>query len=117
MSGRARNGSGTLIQRPNGLWMGQIRVDGIRHTVYGKTKKEATDKLDELRRQALLVGALPQRQTLGVLIDSWLYAAEGAAKPSTLRDHKRFSAPLRAYCGDCPLQKITPVRLQHCYKT
>jgi predicted nucleotidyltransferase len=41
-----RRGDGTVYLRPDGRWSGQIRCsDGRRHTVYGRTREEASEKL------------------------------------------------------------------------
>lgn len=41
------NNEGSFYQRPNGSWCGQVMIKGHRHTVYGKTKTEAKDRLRE----------------------------------------------------------------------
>src|SRR5262245_10321724 len=104
---RARNGSGTVTQRADGRWMGRLRLDGERHTVYGRTKKEAAEKLDGLRRQALVLGGLPGRQTLDELLDRWLSTASGGLKPATLARYRRSCSMIRRRFGEVPLAKVT----------
>lgn len=50
---KATNGSGSIVQRADGRWMGQVTVrspNGTRSrpTVYGKTPEEAAEKLEAL---------------------------------------------------------------------
>lgn len=55
MAKRKSNGEGTIFQRPNGGWCGQITIgrDEMgklrRKAVYGKTKKEVMEKLNQIR--------------------------------------------------------------------
>ena len=45
-----RRGEGTVYQRRDGRWSGQIRrPDGVRQTVYGRTEAEARERLDAVR--------------------------------------------------------------------
>jgi integrase len=112
---KARDGAGTLVQRGDGRWMGQVRIEGRRFTVYGRTKGEAAGKLDALRKQYLVQGGLPGPQRLFELLDRWTAATEPGLRPSTVRDNRRYCALVRAELGDLPLAKLNPSRLQLLY--
>ena len=43
--GRRNNGEGSIQKRKDGRWCGRYSVDGKRKDVYGKTRKEAAEKL------------------------------------------------------------------------
>lgn len=45
MAGRRGNGEGSVYQRPDGTWRAQALIDGKRHSVSGKTRKEAQTRL------------------------------------------------------------------------
>ncbi len=55
MPKRKSNGEGSIYQRPDGKWCGQITIGRDekgklrRKTVYGKTKKEVLEKLNQIR--------------------------------------------------------------------
>lgn len=75
---RAPNGSGSVFKRADGRWCGALYVteaDGrrVRRRVYGKTRKEAEDKLVELRRKSEIgVPMTPSHLTLGAYLQEWL---------------------------------------------
>jgi hypothetical protein len=79
-SGRKRaHGEGTIRQRPSrngkpGLWEAQLLLpNGTRHSVYGKTQREALEKLRELRariEQGVAVGT--RQQTVAQFLTEWL---------------------------------------------
>src|SRR5689334_8164259 len=65
---------GTIRQRSNGLWEGRyVGADHRRHSVYGKTRRDAQEKM----RAALVAadnGIRPIRATItvGDWLDEWL---------------------------------------------
>jgi len=79
MAGRKRaNGEGTIARRSDGRYVGAAFVPMVgggrrRVYVYGRTRSEARDKLDELQRKA--ADGIPrarERQTVGEYLDYWL---------------------------------------------
>jgi integrase len=74
MTTRRGNGEGTIRQRTDGRWEAQLSLPGgKRKSVYGKTKKEARDKLYAARKQlddGVDLGA--PSQTLEVFLEHWL---------------------------------------------
>jgi integrase len=74
MTTRRGNGEGTIKQRKDGRWEGQLLLpSGKRKSVYGKTKEDARDKLKDAQKQleaGIDVGA--PTQTLGGFHESWL---------------------------------------------
>ncbi len=118
--GRRSNGEGSISQRKDGSWQAALQVDGVRRTVYGKTRREAAAKLQELRRQATSTGCLanPKGRTLNDLLDAWLESKAPYLKPRTLADYEQVSnLYLRPTMGQLPLSKVTPQRVQRLYAT
>src|SRR5258707_33462 len=103
---RRGRGEGSIFQRDDGLWVGSISlgVDGKgkrnRRTVYGDTKKEAQDKLDELRDKARK--GQPVRATtdmkVGAFLDLWLVKAKLAVGAST---YIRYEQHARLHITPC----------------
>jgi integrase len=120
------NGEGTVFQRQDGRWQGQVSVpaDGLqkarRLTVYGKTQREVLEKLRACQAQALS-GRTPNSRTMTVADYGRLWldgtkAAEvvrGHNTQSTLRNYRdlweRHIAP---DLGHLRLDKITPAVLR-----
>jgi integrase len=84
-----------VYERPDGLWVATIsNIDGSgkrrRATAYAATKREALEKLDELRRKATgQVGDL-RRLTVGQWLDQWLEMAKNALAPSTAQRYEQL---------------------------
>jgi integrase len=78
------NGEGTIVKRPDGRYHGAAFVPMVgggrrRVFVYGRTRAETRDKLDEVLRDA--ADGIPrarERQTVGEYLDYWL---EHVVKP------------------------------------
>jgi len=89
VAGRRGNGEGTIYQRPDGRWYGQVTVNSERKGRYGKTRREVADKLAALLHevQQNMVPTVDGRTTVEVYLTSWL---EETARPR-LR-HSTFPA-------------------------
>lgn len=104
--------SGGVRQRPTGLWEGQYVVAGRRRSVYGRTKREAEEKL-RAARVAIDNGIRPiaGRATVGSFLADWLDSSVATRnKPSTLASYRetvaRYIAPA---IGGRSLAKLEPV--------
>ncbi len=86
------HGEGSVyFESATGRWRGEVRGEqGQRRRVSGSTRKEATEKLDELRRQ--IADGLPvgDDTRLGSWIQ-WWQANVGAAKSPRTADHDRWA--------------------------
>jgi len=115
---RRSRGEGSLHQRKDGRWQAALQVDGVRRTVYGRTRQEAARKLADLQRQAMAAGALPQpgTKTLADLVGHWLETAAPNLKPRTLADYRQtFRLYIAPTLGQVRLDRLTPDRLQRLY--
>ncbi len=118
MAGKRGNGEGSLYQRQDGTWCAQVRIDGRRPTVYGRTRKEVQDKLLQLRAEAK-EGILPPPEQLTVArhLERWLEdVVRHSVKPRT---HRSYSDAARLYLtpaiGTIKLTKLQPGDLQKLY--
>jgi integrase len=120
------NGEGTVFQRKDGRWQGQITIaaDGLqkasRRTVYGKTQREVIDKLRACRDDAAS-GSVPTGRTLTVAQYGRLWL-EGTKRAEVTRGHNSEST-LRNYrdlwerhvlpdLGHLRLDQLTPAVLR-----
>jgi integrase len=106
-------GEGTIRQRPNdGLWEARWRTpDGRRHSLYAKTRKEASERL----RAALVaadhgIGPVRQQMTVGAWLDEWIATSvTGRLRPRTVES---YSMTVRLYLkpalGKISLAKVQP---------
>ena len=115
---RRSAGEGSISHRTDGRWQGALQVDGRRRIVYGRTRQEVAAKLDDLKRQASLSGALPEpgNRTVSDLLDAFLQVKAPNVKPRTLADYAETSDRyLRPVLGRLRLSKVTPDRIARLY--
>lgn len=114
-----KNGEGTLFKRKDGRWQASfITENGKRQYVYGKTQKEALEKLRKSQqedKQGIL--ATGPSQPLGEYITQWL---EHVHKPTIrISSYVTYQSLIRAHIipdlGHIALQKLTPQRIQKFY--
>jgi|SRR5579859_607974 len=119
MSKRRSRGEGTIYQRKDGLWLGQITFpDGKRKSKYAKTQKEARDWLHE-QRQSVRTQSWTSDETLTVTEFLERYLTDVAAptvRPRTLESYtwlvkNHIEPPL----GSVRLTRLTPQRVQAFY--
>ncbi len=77
--GRRAKGSGSIFQRSDGYYVG--KYDG--HVVYGRTKLEVSDKLDDLKAEVNTGGSSNKTITIETAIQKWLTNKSLTIKPSS----------------------------------
>ncbi len=111
------SGEGSIFQRGNGRWVSVITVGysaggkRLRKTIYGKTKKEVTDKLTRLANQKL-DGSLTtdDQERLGDYLTNWV-ANDTRLQPTT---RGRYEGVIRLYINPkIGGMKISAVRPGH----
>ncbi len=116
---RRKSGEGTLFQRKDGTWQASfIPENGKRKYYYGKTPKEALEKLrkgQQEDRQGIL--ATGPNQALGEYLKQWL---EHVHKPtirvgSYVTYRSLINAHIIPALGQIALQRLTPQRIQAFY--
>jgi integrase len=104
--------TGSVYQRKDGQWAAAVVVGGRKVVRYGKTEREARQRLRELlaadHNRTL---AAPTKLTLAEWAERWLRALEVDRRPSTMRDYQQALAPIVARLGKVRLDKLAPMAL------
>jgi hypothetical protein len=113
---RRGHGEGSIKQRADGLWEARVSLDGgKRKSLYGKTRKEAQDKLrTALRDIDAGVDLAAGRQTLGQFLDRWLIdSVKPTVRPKTFDSYAQLvRLYLKPDLGHHQLSKLTPQHVQ-----
>jgi integrase len=120
---RRTRGTGSVFKRLDGLWEGRLDLGwqgGRREvlSVYGKTKLEAEDKLDEARRGRKRGQPLVrQGLTVGRYLDGWQRdgcpGKRGALRPYTLRRYRAVvEHQLIPHLGRVKLAELQPADVE-----
>lgn len=123
MAGRRGRGEGGISQRPDGRWVGRVDlgvVDGtrVRKAFYGKTRREAADKLTKALRDVQQGKALPdERQTVAQFLDRWLEHKRDRLRPRAwLTYEQAVRLHLIPGIGKVPLARLSPLQLDAWFK-
>lgn len=111
-------GEGTIALRVDGRWSARIQIAGKRYCVYGKTRKEAAERLQALQQQhgqGFLVQ--PSKLTVADFLTQWLDSAKLTCKPSTFHGYAVVVRCLLVPAvGAVKLQKLVPTHLVKLYQ-
>jgi integrase len=117
MGSRRGHGEGSIYQRKDGRWVGEIdlgrKADGKRNRkpLYGKTRPEVAKKLRELQKAKDAGLPIPdERLTVGTFHDHWLadVAPRTAGEGSIEAYERRIRLYLRPALGHIRLHKLEP---------
>jgi integrase len=121
--GRRGNGEGSISRRKDGRWEAKYTAhtaDGPkRRALYGKTRKEAADKLAKvLADRASGYSFDTENMTLGQYLDRWLKDSDkGSVRTSTYERHEQIvRLHLKPALGRVKLSKLTPAHVQGLYR-
>ncbi|MDQ3694357.1 MAG: site-specific integrase [Chloroflexota bacterium] len=113
---RRGHGEGSIKQRADGLWEARVSLEsGKRKSFYGKTRREAQDKLRAaLRDIDAGLDLSAGRQTVGQFLDRWLAdVVKPTVRPKT---HQSYAQLVRLYLkpaiGHHQLGKLSPQHVQ-----
>jgi integrase len=116
---RRGHGEGSIKQRADGLWEARVSLEGgKRRSFYGKTRREAQDKLRvALRDLDAGLDLTTDRQTVTQFLEKWLAAS---VKPSVkTKTYEGYESIVRIRVapriGKRQLAKLTPLDLQALY--
>jgi integrase len=121
--GRRGNGEGNIYERKDGLWEARytIQTDSgpKRHSVYGKTRKEAADKLTEAqanRDKGLIFDA--GAMTVGKYLNDWLADSvkDSVRKYTYVRYESIVRVHLSPTLGNIRLKSLTPAHVRKLYR-
>ena len=117
---RRGRGEGSIFQREDGLWVASASLGydangkRIRKTAYGKTKREAQEKLNRL-----LIGSAPadvDKLTVTQYIDLWLEAKKRTVAPTTHRSYSDLSRMyIKPHVGHYKLTALRPLHVNQMY--
>jgi len=117
------NGEGSITKRKDGRWMARYTVHTAkgpkRRHVYGKTRKEAADKLARVlsdRTDGIVYD--DENTTVGEYLDGWLKrSVRGSVRKSTYdRDAYLVNNHLKPALGRVKLKKLAPAHIQAFYR-
>ena len=118
---RRPKGDGAVFQRADGRWVAELDLGWIdgkrrRRQVYGRTQRQAREKLAELRRAVERGQNLAVKpRTLAEWLDHWLneIKAHDGTRPSTLRRYREVvTNHLSPVLGKSRLDKLAPVDVE-----
>ena len=121
--GRRGNGEGTITRRKDGRWEAKYTAHTAegpkRRALYGKTRKEAADKLARaLADRASGYTFDTENMTVGEYLDRWLKDSDrGSVRTSTYERHEQIvRLHLKPALGRVKLSKLTPAHVQGLYR-
>ena len=121
--GRHGNGEGSISRRKDGRWEAKYTAHTVegpkRRALYGKTRKEAADKLAKaLADRASGYTFDTENMTVGEYLDRWLNDSDrGSVRPSTYERHEQIvRLHLKPALGCVKLSKLTPAHVQGLYR-
>ena len=114
--GRRGNHEGSIVKRNDGRWMARVMLpSGKRRAFYGKTRKEAADKMTAaLRDVAQGMPLANERQTVGQFLDEWLdIRVRQTVRPRTFEAYEsKVRLYLKPDLGRVRLSRLTPEHVQ-----
>lgn len=121
---RRTSGSGSIYQRKDGRWVGELTLGWERtpegrkrrrsRAFYGKTAKEVEAQLHKARRErdAGARNMAPDRLTLGRYLNDWLATVRPEIRPNSYGAYSYACGLVTAELGDIPLQKLESAQVQ-----
>ena len=112
------NGEGTIRQRKDKTWEGRILIDGIRKSVYGKSRDEVRQKITELQWQAdnSLYINTPDELTVNQWMKTWLATCSGHLTHSSSYERAQYvRLYITPYIGEKLLKKLCPTDVRVLY--
>ncbi len=123
MSKKRGNGEGSITKRKDGRWMARYTVHTVkgpkRRHVYGRTRKEAADKLAKVLSDRVEgIDYDDENMTLGEYLNRWLKGSVyGSVRQSTYdRDANLVQNHLLPALGGIKLKKLSPAHVQGFYR-
>jgi integrase len=120
MAKRRGHGEGSIYRRKDGRWCAEIYLGIVsgkpkRKTIYGRTRKEVSEKLKiALRDQQQGLNIAPERLTVAQFLDLWLdQVVRNSVRPRTHESYKHtVHKYLIPHLGHHQLIKLNPAHVQ-----
>ncbi len=111
------HGEGTIYQRPDGIWCGQVRLPGQRKTVYGKTRAEVQRKLRAITADAEQgIMPAPERLTVATFLERWLADDVSRLDQYTVKNYGIYvRLHIIPKLGKIKLAQLQPAHVQGLY--
>src|SRR5690349_2166558 len=115
---RRTKGEGNIRLRADGRYEARLGEGNKSKSIYGKTRKEVSERLNKLKYDVQRGLPMPQdeRQTIEHYLVTWLAGKKATLEPTT---YKRYAEVLRIYVypqiGHIPLTKLTAQQIQGVY--
>src|SRR5437667_5991364 len=110
------NGEGSVYQRSDGKWCAAVSLErGNRKVLYGRTRKEVADKLNDALRDAKRGLPLPSgRLTTAKYLTDWLeQTVKPSQKPLTYEKYDQVvRTHIKPAIGSVPLARLGPEHVQ-----
>lgn len=114
---RRANGEGSIGQRKDGRWFASISIGGKRRYVYGKTRRDVADQLQQIRQDTLLgVTTAPNSQTLEVYLKSRRERAEHLRPTTAYLYDLLIRVHIVPNVGHVKLKDLAPLHLNESYR-
>ncbi|RME55720.1 site-specific integrase [Candidatus Parcubacteria bacterium] len=105
---RRSNGRGTLVRRPDGKWLAQIRLGGKRYSKVVRTELEGEDWFAAMRQKFTRREMLSSKKCLfRQAAEEWLRIKANSIKPRTRQDYEDILNRVVDYWGDRDCSSIT----------
>jgi integrase len=118
MPGKRGNGEGSIMQRPDGTWRGQLTLaNGRKRDFRAKTYTEARAKLARLIRERDMGLALhtDERLSVAAFLAGWLERRKPRLRASTHRRYTEQLAHILRALGRVRLTKLTASQVERVY--
>ena len=98
------------VKLPSGSWRIQIQIDGKRHSITSKDKKEVIRRAKEIYAGHQIEQKLPL--TVGKAIDNYIESKDCVLSPSTILAYKRYRTTYLQDIMTVPLSELTQEEVQ-----
>lgn len=124
-NGKRGNREGSIFQRADGRWVGQVALPGDsrtkrrRKTLYGRTRDEVRRKKLDADKTVSVGGHItPERMTVSAFMKSWLQNRRHEVRWQTWRRYEQlFRMHIEPGLGSVRLSKLRPDHLRDLYST
>lgn len=118
--GRRGNGEGSILQRKDGSWMGQVTLpeSDKRKTVYGKTRQEVAEKITKILADVQSGTYIePSKMPLSHWLNTWLWEyKKQSLRPNTFTSYEQnIRVHIEPELGKITLKDLKPDKLQSFY--
>ena len=117
MPEKRSNGEGSIRLRADGRWEGRVLIGQKRRTVYGKTRKDVADQLQQIRSDAMLgMTTAPSSESVGTYLKRWRQDASHLRPTTAYLYDLLIRVHIEPSIGNVKLKDLAPLHLNECYR-